>query len=337
MNYIIFFLIPFSIYFLNSHFIKNKNFLNFTGEPHQKILGKKNIPLSGGIFLIMFLSMIFFEKNMIIYLFLVSIFSIGLFSDLKILSIPSKRLFLQSILITLFVYFFDTNIISTRILILDQMLTNYLFSIFFTSLCLVIVVNGTNFIDGLNSLVLTYYSIILVILYKLNLLVGISVTDFQSIYLFYLLFVLIIFNFFNKLYLGDSGAYLLGFLFGYLLIEVNNNHQDISPFFIALLLWYPCFENLFSIIRKFNLGKSPVAPDSKHFHQLLFYYLKNKYKFSNFFGNNFSSIMINTYNCLILYFGSLDVYNTQYLVTLIFMNIIIYTIAYLKLFKYGKL
>jgi len=334
MHYIIFFLIPFSIYFLNSHFVKNKNFLNFSGETHQKILGKKNIPLTGGIFLIIFLFIIFFEENITIYLFLISIFLIGLFSDIKILSAPSKRLFLQSILIALFVYFFDTNIMSTRIIILDQMLKNYFFSIFFTSLCLVIVVNGTNFIDGLNSLVLTYYSIILAILYKLNLLAGINFTDFQFIYLFYLFFVLIILNFFNKLYLGDSGAYLLGFLFGYLLIEVHNNHQNISPFFIALLLWYPCFENLFSIIRKFNLGKSPVAPDSKHFHQLLFYYLKNKYKFSNFFCNNFSSITINAYNCLILYFGSLDIYNTQYLVTLIFMNIIIYTIAYLKLFKF---
>ena len=276
---------------------------------------------------------------MIMYLFLILIFSIGLFSDIKILSKPSRRLFLQSILITLFVYFFDNNIISTRIIILDHMLKNFYFSIFFTSLCLIIVVNGTNFIDGLNSLVLTYYLIILTILYKLNLLAGINITDFQSIYLFYLLLILIIFNFFNKLYLGDSGAYLLGFLFGYLLIDVHNNHLDISPFFVALLLWYPCFENLFSIIRKFNLGKSPVAPDSKHFHQLLFYYLRNKYKFNNLICNNFSSITINTYNCLILYFGSLDVYNTQYLVTLIFMNIIIYTITYLKLFKfkYGNL
>lgn len=334
MNYIIFFLIPFLIHFLNSYFVKNKNFLNFSGETHQKILGKKNIPLTGGIFLIIFLPIMFFEKNMIIYLFLILIFSVGLFSDIKILSKPSRRLFLQSILITLFVYFFDTNIMSTRIIFLDQMLKNFYFSIFFTSLCLIIVVNGTNFIDGLNGLVLTYYLIILSILYKLNLLAGINVTDFQSIYLFYLLFILIIFNFFNKLYLGDSGAYLLGFLFGYLLIEVHNNDPGISPFFVALLLWYPCFENLFSIIRKFNLGRSPVAPDSKHFHQLLFYYLKNKYKFNNFICNNFSSITINTYNCLILYFGSLDVYNTQYLVTLIFTNIIIYTIIYLKLFKF---
>ena len=335
MNYVIFFSIPVLIYFLNSYFVKNKSFLNFSGEKHQKILGKKNIPLTGGVFLIIFLSAILFEKNMILYLFLVFIFLIGLFSDIKVLAIPSRRLVLQSMLITSFVYLFDINIMSTRIIILDQLLINYyFFSIFFTSLCLVILVNGTNFIDGLNSLVLTYYLIILALLYKLNLLTGINFTDFQSIYLIYLLFVLIIFNFFNKLYLGDSGAYLLGFLFGYLLIEIHNKHQDISPYFIALLLWYPCFENLFSIIRKFNLGRSPVSPDSKHFHQLLFYFLKNKYKLNNFFCNNFSSIIINFYNFVILLFGSLDFYNTQFLITLIMINILIYTFAYLKLFRF---
>ena len=94
---------------------------------------------------------------------------------------------------------------------------------------------------------------------------------------------------------------MLGFLFGYILIEVHNNNQDISPFFIALLLWYPCYENLFSIIRKFNLGKSPVSPDSKHFHQLLFYYLKNKYRLNSFVSNNISSVIINIYNLLILF------------------------------------
>ena len=154
MDYLYFFLTPVLIYFLNLYFEKNKSFLNFSGETHQKILGNKNTPLTGGLFLILFLSLIFIEKNIITYLFLVLIFLVGLTSDMKILTIPSRRLFLQSILIILFVYFFDVNIISTRISVLDQILTNYFFSIFFTSLCFVIVINGTNFIDGLNSLVL---------------------------------------------------------------------------------------------------------------------------------------------------------------------------------------
>ena len=334
MVYFYFFLLPVLIYFLNSYFEKNKNFLNFSGEVHQKILGKKNTPLTGGVFLILFLSFIFIEKNITTYLFLIFIFLIGLTSDMKILSVPSRRLFLQSILIIIFVYFFDVTIISTRIDFLDQILKNYFFSVLFTSLCLVIVINGTNFIDGLNGLVLSYYLIVLAIIYKLNFLTGLNFTDVQSFYFFYLLLVLVVFNFLNKFYLGDSGAYLLGFLFGYILIEAHNNNQYVSPFFIALLLWYPCYENLFSIIRKFNLGKSPVSPDSKHFHQLLFHYLKKKYKLNNLVSNNISSIAINTYNFLVLFFGSWDFYNTQFLVILIFMNIVIYTIIYLKLFKF---
>ena len=44
--------------------------------------------------------------------------------------------------------------------------------------------------------------------------------------------------------------------------------------FLLYSLWYPCFENLFSIIRKFNFKKSPISPDNKHLHQLLFIFLK---------------------------------------------------------------
>tara|TARA_B100001093_G_C26806969_1_gene1005919 strand:- start:144 stop:1178 length:1035 start_codon:yes stop_codon:yes gene_type:complete len=334
MNYLFFFLVPVLIYCINLYIIKYRYFLNFSGENHQKILGTKNTPLSGGIFLILFLSIIFVEKDITTYIFLSLIFLLGLSSDLKILSIPSRRLFYQSILIVLFVYFSNFETISTRIIFIDQALQNYYIGIFFSSFCLIILINGTNFTDGLNGLVLTYYLIVLAILYKLNLLVGINFTDLNSIYLCYLLFVLIIFNFLNKFYLGDSGAYLLGMLFGFILIEIHNYNPNVSPFFVVLLLWYPCFENLFSILRKFKLGKSPVSPDSKHFHQLLFYFLKKKFKLNDLNCNNYSSIIINLYNLVILFFGSYNIYNTQLLIVLILINIIVYTIIYLKLFKF---
>ena len=73
------------------------------------------------------------------------------------------------------------------------------------------------------------------------------------------------------MYLEDSGSYLIGISIGSLLILIYKEISFISPFFIVLLLWYPCFENLFSIIRKFNL--SPLNADNKHLHHLLFYYL----------------------------------------------------------------
>ena len=336
MNYLFFFLIPIFIYLFNSYFIKNKYLLNFSGETHQKFLGTTKVPLSGGVFLILFLSIILIEKDIITYFFMILIFTLGLFSDLKILSLPSRRLFYQFILIIFFVYFSDINTISTRIIFIDYALQNYYVSIFFTTFCLIILVNGTNFIDGLNGLVLTYYLIVIALLYKLNLLTGINLSDFTVLNLFYLLFIMIIFNLFNKFYLGDSGAYLLGLFIGYILIKIHNYNPNISPFFIVLLLWYPCFENLFSIIRKYKLGKSPVFPDNRHFHQLLFYFLKKKFKFGNLACNNYSGIIINFYNLFILFFGSFNIYNTELLITLIFINILFYITIYLKLlnFKY---
>ena len=336
MNYLFFFFVPVFIFLLNSYIIKNKYLLNFSGETHQKFLGTKKTPLSGGIFLVLFLSTILIEKDIMIYIFLIFIFILGLFSDLKILSLPSRRLFYQFILIILFVYFSGINIISTRVVFIDYALQNYYISIFFTTFCLIILVNGTNFIDGLNGLVLTYYLIVIALLYKLNLLSGINFNDFNVLNFSYLLFIMIIFNLLNKFYLGDSGAYLLGFLIGYILIKIHNYNPNISPFFVVLSLWYPCFENLFSIIRKFKFGKSPVSPDNRHFHQLLFYFLKKKFKFSNLSCNNYSSIIINFYNFFILFFGSYNIYNTQLLIILILVNILFYTIIYLKLlnFKY---
>ena len=70
--------------------------------------------------------------------------------------------------------------------------------------------------------------------------------------------------------MGDNGAYSLGFLIGFILIEIYNSNKEISPYFIVLLLWYPCFEILFSIIRKILFKINPLKPDTGHLHQKLF-------------------------------------------------------------------
>ena len=57
-------------------------------------------------------------------------------------------------------------------------------------------------------------------------------------------------NFFGKLLTGDGGAYLISFITGYFLIDLANSSERVSPYFVACLLWYPAYENLFSIIRK---------------------------------------------------------------------------------------
>jgi len=136
------------------------------------------------------------------------------------------------------------------------------------------------------------------------------------------------------MFIGDSGSYVLGFIFGYLLIEVYMNNQKLSPFYIILLIWYPCFETLFSIIRKFIFNRSPISPDIFHLHQLLFMFIKKKGRLSVLKSNNISGILINAYNFLILLIGSMFYSNTQYQILLIIFNIFVYCILYFKLFNY---
>ena len=89
-----------------------------------------------------------------------------------------------------------------------------------------------------------------------------------------------------------------------------------------------------TIIRKYKLSLSPLKPDNKHFHQLLYYFLKKKFNLSSILSNNLSSIIINIFNLSILYIGSKDIYNGQFQVSLISVNIFLYTFLYLRFFEF---
>ena len=88
--------------------------------------------------------------------------------------------------------------------------------------------------------------------------------------LIFILFLIFIFNLFGIIILGDSGSYLLSLYLGLYLIKLSNLNILISPFFIVLLLWYPCFELLFSIIRRKIKNKDSYIPDTHHLHQMLY-------------------------------------------------------------------
>tara|TARA_B100000401_G_C52635659_1_gene638202 strand:+ start:108 stop:527 length:420 start_codon:yes stop_codon:yes gene_type:complete len=137
--------------------------------------------------------------------------------------------------------------------------------------------------------------------------------------------------------MGDSGSYLLGFLVGYILVRIYIINPSISPYFIALLLWYPAFETFFSIIRKLKTRKSPIKPDNNHFHHLLFLFIEKKLKLKKLKSNNVSSLIIILYNFFIFNISTLNIYFTYYQIFLIIINITIYLIIYMKLSDFKKL
>ena len=138
--------------------------------------------------------------------------------------------------------------------------------------------------------------------------------------------------------MGDSGSYVLGLICGYFLINIHQSNPSISSFFIVLLLWYPCFENLFSILRKFIFKRSPTKADNNHFHQLVFFYIRKKIRLKSLDPNNFSSYLIILYNFFVFLIGSSDPSNTQLQIILIIFNILVYLTIYFRLFifKYSN-
>jgi hypothetical protein len=186
----------------------------------------------------------------------------------------------------------------------------------------------------MNTLCIGYYLLISSIIFYLQLNEIIAIKDISIFYIFILLLTIFLLNLVNQLYLGDSGSYLLGFSFAIFLISIYNWNQHISPFFIVLLLWYPSYENLFSIFRKNVLKRSPMYPDAKHMHQLVFFYIKKKYDLDILLANILTGQIINFYN-LIVFLVSLNfINNSKVQILLILFSIMVYTATYYKFFKY---
>ena len=144
---------------------------------------------------------------------------------------------------------------------------------------------------------------------------------------------LFILNFFNKLYLGDGGSYFLGLLFALCLINTYQINNNISPYFIVCLLWYPAFENLFSILRKKNLSRSPLKPDTNHLHQIIFLYLKKNFNIKSIYLNTATGMIINFYNLICIAIATQFYNHTKTQILIIIFNIIVYIFLYRKLLQ----
>ena len=73
------------------------------------------------------------------------------------------------------------------------------------------------------------------------------------------------------IFLGDGGAYFIGFMLGELALLLVMRNPQVSTWYAALLLIYPAFETIFSAYRRvFLRGKSPGMPDGIHLHSLIF-------------------------------------------------------------------
>lgn len=332
MNEILFLIC--SIFFINFFLKKKKILLNNTGKIHQSYSQEYQVPLSGGLVILIYFFYNIDSFNLILVFYLTSFFILGLLADLNLIKSPTFRFFAQILLLIFLLINLKIQIYDVRINWINNLLQYQYFNIFFVLFCFLVLINGTNFIDGNNGITIGYYLIIfLLILALINNAKIIYDIKFSLSFLIVLI-VLLFFNFFNKLYIGDSGAYLLSVFFGYILIDIINQNQNLSPYFVVNLLWYPSFEILFSLIRKIKNKHSPLEPDTKHLHQLLFFYFSKKINLSKNFLNSITGMSINLFNGLILYLASINLNNTKIQLIILFISLTIYFFNYFILSKF---
>jgi UDP-N-acetylmuramyl pentapeptide phosphotransferase/UDP-N-acetylglucosamine-1-phosphate transferase len=332
MNEILFLIF---LIFLINFFLKEKNILlNNTGQIHQSYNQKYQVPLSGGLVILIYIFYNFELFKLTLIFYLTIFFILGLLADLNLIKSPIFRFLAQILLLIFFIVHLKVQIYDIRINWINNLLQYQFFNIFFVLFCFLVLINGTNFIDGNNGISLGYYLIIFLLMLKLiNDEIIIYNSNFFISFLI-TLFILLIFNLFNRLYIGDSGAYLLSVFSGYILIDIINQNQNLSPYFIVNIFWYPAFEILFSLIRKIKYKYSPLKPDTKHLHQLLFFYYSKKISLSKSFLNSITGISVNIFNGLILYFASMNLNNTKIQLAFLLLNLTIYITIYFILYKF---
>ena len=306
---------------------------------HKKI-GKQNVPLSGGVYFITVVSiyLFFFDTNGINLNILVPLslfFILGVSIDIGYEINPKIRLLTQFLIILFLTYGGDFLVDRTNLVILDKILEIKAINIFFTSFCIIILINGLNFIDGINCNAVGFILLSIITIFAVLLKIEKLPFSLNELFLIFAILIFYLFNLFEKNFLGESGNYVIGFFISILLIKIVNDDKVISPIFAVSIFWYPAFENLFSILRKFFFNKtSAFSADTLHLHTLLFNFLKNK---NLKYSNSLSGVLINLSlipNFLISYN---NFYNSKILIINVLLYLILYMLIYYKLKKYQEI
>ena len=177
---------------------------------------------------------------------------------------PLVRLCAQSVGALVAVWALDAVVVDVGLGFVLPLALALPFSVF----CVVGVCNAMNILDGFNGLTSGIAMMALVAILCVS---GDTLTHVHSLLLCCAIGGFFVCNFpHGRIFLGDGGAYFIGFALALLLILLTQS-SDISAWFGVALLIHPLFEVVFSIVRKkFFHHISPFAPDNRHLHSLVY-------------------------------------------------------------------
>jgi UDP-N-acetylmuramyl pentapeptide phosphotransferase/UDP-N-acetylglucosamine-1-phosphate transferase len=316
----------------------------YTGESKEGVqkIHSKNIPRIGGlaIYLATIAAYVFEanDKNLILLSIIYTgtlVFFVGLAEDLT-KKIPVFTRFIVTIAAGV-IGWAVTGIKITHlgVDILDIYLQrNQVIAILLTGIAVGGISNSINIIDGLNglasSMLIFSHLAIASIAYAsgdINLAIA-CLTIAAALLGFFIV------NWpWGKIFLGDGGAYYLGFSLAWCCVMLVERNPLISPCSALLICIYPFTETMFSIYRRITRKKKITGPDIQHMHTLVYRRLINKRK-NKITQNSIAGIMVGMFSippAIISYYT----YESNIL-SIIFciIFIIIYVIFYKKIIRF---
>jgi len=319
----LYFILALFISFIISKFIihyshKHNIFIDCSQSSKPQRFHDNSTPRSGGLgivsgFLLFLLSVFGLKLFIPTLLALLS----GIFEDFNSFLTPVQRLILQTIAAVTAMWLLNAVIVYLGLGVYLPIVLGYIF----TAFIIVGLMNAINIIDGFNGLAsgvvilitlsfgyvahIQHNSDVLNIIYiVLGSTVGFFIINFPK----------------GKIFLGDGGAYLLGFITAILGIFLASKYNEVSPWYVLSVLIYPVWEVAFSIIRKLSIGKSPLLPDKFHFHMLVYRQITQ--------NNPLTAIFILILVAPFIFYSTINAHNSKLNIGVILTFIACYTLLY---------
>lgn len=262
----------------------------FVDKPNKRKKHNKDIVRIGGLsialgfFLTNLIAIYFgiFEVETLnqVYIIIISsfcFFNLGFVEDIFRISMISRLSF--QILCSCLVWGagFQIKMIDLSLLIPDSSLIVLpnIVSLFITVIWIVGITNSFNWIDGLDGLS-SGLAVISVISFSILL---ILINDGSiSMLMASILGSCLGFLYFNfypaKIFMGDGGSYLIGFLISLFAVHLHNSFlsiefKQISFYWQCLILFVPIVDMTYVFFSRIIEGKSPFYPDRRHLHYRL--------------------------------------------------------------------
>ena len=274
MNYYTLILLSFFLFLFGANISTKLKLLDY---PKKRKIHNLPIPFTGGIIIsIIYLFVVqitnFDEQihnQILIYGFVIAVF--GLIDDKYNLNVGSK-LILQLFPIVILVFISDTKIETLNNFPVFGDVSLGSFDYIFTILCIYFLINSSNYIDGLDGILGISF-----LISTISLFLYINSLNFEiSKFIIYLIIPVLVFLLFNfkflklpKIFLGDSGSFLLGYVLSFLMIVANKNY-NVDLGVIIWFLSFQVYEFLSVNFARLQNGQNLFKPGQDHVHHLIF-------------------------------------------------------------------